>query len=298
MQRIAGSRRQIPVIVGYRKGDIEHFKKTIDPYFIGRPKFEVASELPALTVREIKLGMKADQASKYQDALSGLLEIGTGDEAEEKETTKLTALIYCQQIVNHLALLDLVCKDPPKMESLIDLLKDGDLAGEKTIIFTRFKKMVNLLVPALEKAGIGCVRITGDENEGQRKEAQKAFQDPTSDTQVVLITMAGGEAINLQSAKAIVFYDSPWSAGDYIQILGRMIRIGSKHDNVYAFHMVTEGTVDQRVMQVLRKKMKLINQVLGKRIKGDDVEEDSMEVMVDNDISEIFSQLQADARNR
>ena len=48
---------------------------------------------------------------------------------------------------------------------------------------------------------------------------------------------------------------------------------------------------------MLRKKMKLINLVLGKRIKGDE-DEDDMEVMVDNDISDIFAQLQADARNR
>ena len=53
MQRIPGSRRQIPIIVGYRQSQVKQFREEIDPFFIGRPKFEVASELPALTTKEI-----------------------------------------------------------------------------------------------------------------------------------------------------------------------------------------------------------------------------------------------------
>jgi SNF2 family DNA or RNA helicase len=292
MQRIPGGRRQIPVIVGYRNSAIEQFRAEIDPFFIGRPKFEVASELPALTTREIKVGMNPSQAMKYAEALSGLLEVGHGDEVEEKEVTKLTSIIYCQEIVNHLGLID--CDgDSEKLDALVDLLKDGDLAGEKVIIFTRFRKMTDIAMPVLESKKIKCVRISGAEDEMERKAAADAFQDPDSDAKVIFITMAGAEAVNLQAAKAIVFYDSPWSAGDYIQIIGRMIRIGSTHDNVYAIHLVCKGTVDQRVMDVLKKKMKLINAVIGKRIKG---AEDEVIISSENEISDIFSSLQDDAR--
>jgi SNF2 family DNA or RNA helicase len=122
------------------------------------------------------------------------------------------------------------------------------------------------------------------------------FQDPNSDVRVCWITTAAAEGINLQAAKAIIFYDSPWSAGDYLQILGRMIRIGSVHDRCYAIHLVASGSIDVRVMGVLRKKMKLIEAVMGKRLKG----EDGMGGVIssENDISDLFAALQADARKR
>jgi len=45
MQKV-GNGRQIPVIVGYRKSDIEKFRDAIDLYYLGRPKHAVAKELP------------------------------------------------------------------------------------------------------------------------------------------------------------------------------------------------------------------------------------------------------------
>lgn len=296
MQILPGTRRQVPVIVGYRQRDIEEFRKRIDPYFLGRPKFEVASELPPLVTRHVKVGMTKLQETKYQEALEGLLLVGekTG-QTEEKEVTKLTAVTYCQQIVNHPELIG-IDGESEKLDALLDLITDGELDGEKVIVFTRFRKMVDIIVPALKKKGVRAVRITGAEDERGRKTSQDAFQDPKSDARVVAITTAAAEAINLQAAKALIFYDTPWSAGDYLQILGRMIRIGSTHDRCYAIHLVTEGTIDDRVVKVLTKKMGLVESVLGKRIKG----EDDAGVTVDatNDLSDLFSELISDARAR
>ena len=121
---------------------------------------------------------------------------------------------------------------------------------------------------------------------------REAFQDYNNETRVIFITMAGGDAINLQSAKALVFYDSPWSAGDYLQIIGRMIRIGSENDTCYAVHLVCRDTIDERVGQVVRKKMKLIEQVLGERVKGQDDEV----IGAGSDIKDLFEAMVVDAR--
>jgi intein/homing endonuclease len=295
MQQLPGSRRQVPVIVGYRQRDIVEFRRKIDPYFLGRPKFEVASELPPLVTRHIMVGMNPAQKAKYEEALEGLLVVGEKQgQTEEKEVTKLTAVTYCQQIVNHPDLIG-VEGDSEKLDALLDLVgAGGELEGEKVIVFTRFRKMVDILVPELKKIGIKASRITGAEDEKERKASQDAFQNSKSDTLVCCITTAAAEAINLQSAKALVFYDTPWSAGDYLQILGRMIRIGSTHDRCYAIHLVTEKTIDERVVKVLSKKMGLVESVLGKRIKG----EGDAGVMVDavNDLSDLFDGLLQDAR--
>lgn len=295
MMPLPGTRRQIPTIVGYRAKDVQAFRDRIDPYFLGRPKFEVASELPPLITKRIKVDLTAAQEGKYAEALSGLLQVKTGaasTESEEKEVTKLTAVTYCQQIVNHLELIG--CDgDSSKLEALTDFLDEGEFEDEKVIVFTRFRKMVDIIMPVLKKAKIEAVRITGAEDEKERQAAQKAFQDPKSKVRVVCITTAAAEAINLQAAKAIVFYDTPWSAGDYLQILGRMIRIGSTHDRCYAVHLIARGTIDDRISQVLAKKMGLVEAVLGKRIKGEDSD---MEVDAMNDLSDLFSALVEDAK--
>tara|TARA_B100000963_G_scaffold361789_1_gene399670 strand:+ start:2200 stop:3798 length:1599 start_codon:yes stop_codon:yes gene_type:complete len=296
MQRIKGGRRQVPLVVGYRKDQILAFKERIEPYFLGRPKFEVAKELPPLTTKLVKFDMSNEQAHSYMEALDGLLEVFNAEtqELEEKEVTKLTAVTYCQQIVNHLNLIGLDGRSA-KLDALEELLLDGDLAGQKVIVFSRFRKMVDIIMETLKKKKVKCTRITGSEDEDQRRAAQQAFQDPKNDTNIICITTAATEAVNLQAAKAIIFYDTPWSGGDYLQALGRMIRIGSEHDKVYAFHLVTKDSIDQRVMEALKRKLKLIEAIIGKRLKG---ETDDFEVSTTNDISDLFSQLVNDARAR
>lgn len=295
LQPIPGTRRQIPVIIGYRKEQIQLFRDKIDPYFLSRAKMDVAKELPVLTIREHKVGMTPEQAAKYKEALSGLLEIDrTG---EEKETTKLTSLIYCQQIVDHPDLIG--CDgESEKMTELFDLLTEGDLAEEKIIVYSRFRKMVDLLekTAASKPYKLKTVRVTGDEDEDERKQAMLKFQDPNSDVRICWITDAAKEGINLQAAKALVFYDSPWSAGDYIQVLGRMIRLGSKHDRCYAIHMVARGSIDVQVLGVLRKKMQLIEQVMGRRIKGDN--DDDVIISDENSIDDLFAAMAAEARRQ
>lgn len=292
LQPLPGSRRQIPVIIGYRKEQIQAFREKIDPFFLSRAKMEVASELPVLTIQEHKVGMTAAQDAKYREALSGLLEIDkTG---EEKETTKLTALIYCQQIVNHPDLIG--CEgESEKMDELFDLLTEGDYAEEKIIVYTRFRKMVDILEAVAKTKKLKTVRVTGSEDEEQRKEAMRQFQDPKSDVRICWITEAAKEGINLQAAKALIFYDSPWSAGDYIQVLGRMIRLGSAHDRCFAIHLVARGTIDVQVMGVLRKKMTLIEQVMGRRLKG---ENDEVVVSSENSIDDLFAAMTTEARKQ
>jgi len=300
LQKLPKSGRQIPVIIGYRDEDIERFRRVIDPFFLGRPKHEVATELPNVTFRMLKFSMHGDQTRLYSEALSGLLWVQDKEtgEMEQKEVDHLTACTRLQQIVNHPELLGRDGKSK-KFSLLKDLLSEGDLADEKVIVFTRFAEMVKLIMPALNntderRKNRYAVSITGhDSNPKRRAEAQRLFQDPNSDTKVIVITTAGSDAINLQAAKGLICYDTPWSAGDYLQLLGRMVRIGSQHDRVYAIHLCGIGSIDMRVNQVLRKKMDLVEAVLGRRIKG---ESKPVTISADGDLKAIYEGVLEDAR--
>lgn len=283
--------RRIPLVVGYR--NLAMFRQQIDPFFLGRPKSVVADELPVLTTRKMTCTLGPAEVAKYEDALSGVLELGDGTVKDFEETKALTALIYCQQIVNSLAMLkfnkgDAVLSGEYRDEEakvavygaketlLLDVVAE-ELDGEKVIVYTRFQSLVGRLQEMLAKNGVKSTRITGKENTDQRKANQDVFQDASSDTRVIFITDAGSEAINLQTASAMVFYDAPWSWGAYVQALGRPQRIGSKHTRVLVYHLVAElpgdraadrQTIDGYVLETLGDKKGMIDQVLGETVVG------------------------------
>jgi SNF2 family DNA or RNA helicase len=284
MQRISGGRK-IPVIVGYR--NLTRFREVIDPYFLGRPKSIVSEELPDVITKKIYLDLTTAQQEKYDEALSGLLTLGSD---EVKETTMLTQMIYCQQIVDSLALIGI--DDASTKEEELFRVLDEELLGEKVVIYTNFRKMVDRLSTLFDAKKMKYTRITGAENKDSEREENRAlFQKPGSGTDIMMITNAGSAAINLQSASAIIFFDSPWSYGDYKQLLGRIVRIGSRHESVLALHMVTEGTIDEHVLKTLKKKKALIDPILGGA-------EDVLKFDTGTDVVDIFEMLRNDARNR
>lgn len=295
LQKVPGSKRKIPIIVGYR--NLEGFRKRIDPFYLGRRKQDVSEELPVLISKDIVCELSAAEDAKYGQALTGIFELGDGVIKDFEEHKALVALNYCQQVVNSLSMLkfeegsevagdlDMETLDlkalkvgalGSKEQALVDLVSDGgELEEEKIIIYTRFASLVPRLQKILSGKRIESVSITGQKSEKQRAAAQEAFQDPKSSTRVIFITTAGGVGINLQMARAMVFYELPWTWGDYVQILGRMIRIGSPHKGVVTYHLMARRpstrsgkTIDHHVYGLLREKKDIIDQVLGEAAVG------------------------------
>ena len=294
MQPVGGGRK-IPIVVGYR--NLQAFRDRIDPFFLGRPKHVVSDELPKLITKEVMVELSAAEDAKYGEALTGILSLGDGDVKDYEEHKKLVALVYCQKTVDSLSLLkygegdlididmfhqeqDAVKETGSKEQALLDLLTE-EFEDEKVIVYTRFASLVPRLQELCLKLKIKSVAVTGDvvdtAKNPARQKAQQAFQDLNSDVRVIFISDAGSEAINLQAASAMIFYNAPWSWGNYLQLLGRPIRIGSPHQHVVAVHLVAERprktakdrkTIDHYTLDILAKKKDLIDKVLGEAAVG------------------------------
>jgi hypothetical protein len=273
LQRVGGG-RQVPIVVGYK--NLDKFVEKIEPYYLSRKKHEVAKELPELISVEIPCELSQIQDDLYDMAESG---VGGSDDTEEGAGAEILAsLTMCAQAVNAPQLILNEEGEPfdgssTKIESLIDLL-ENDAFDQKVIIFSRFEKMISQIEVSLKESNIKYVRITGKESDPKmRQNAREKFQDPNSGVNVIMITMAGSESLNLQAAEHFVFVDLPWSYGDYDQLLGRMIRIGSSHKTVVAHHMLGvrisgEKTIDHHVLKALREKKKLADKVAGNSLVG------------------------------
>lgn len=284
LQPVAGGRR-IPIIVGYR--NLNAFRRRIDPFFLGRPKHLISDELPHLITKEILVELSDAENAKYKEALSGVLALGDGEIRNYEEHKRLVALIYCQQTVNSLALLkyeegdiidqEIVEKTSTKEQALLDLLT-GEFDDEKVIVYTRFASLIPRLQKLCTKIDIENTAVTGKvvdtKNNPARQRAMEVFQDLNSKVRVIFISDAGSEAINLQAASAMIFLDAPWSWGNYVQLLGRPIRIGSPHQHVVAVHIIAERpqnsgkTIDHYTLEILQRKKNLIDKVLGESAVG------------------------------
>src|SRR5208337_4827563 len=139
-------------------------------------------------------------------------------ERERDPSNIMTALSVQQLVANHWCLLDKASPDfhtkilSPKEEVLLDLL-DGDLMGEKVIVFTKSRSWINRLEWLIENGHFTSrkfLRITGAENEKQRNNNRRLFQDPEGGHDLMVINTAGLESINLQQAAHMILLDCPW----------------------------------------------------------------------------------------
>jgi SNF2 family DNA or RNA helicase len=183
----------------------------------------------------------------------------------------MTQLSVQQLVANHWALLDKndektfhTTKLSPKEEALLDML-DGDLLGEKVIVFTKYKTWIDRL-EWLTKNGHFTnrkfLRITGNENEKQRNDNKRLFQN-SNDHDLIVINAAGLEGINLQQAAHMVLLDVPWSWGDLIQLVGRMVRMASPHSACTLHILISKGTIDEYAIETLKGKKGVFEKILG-----------------------------------
>ena len=275
-QYIGGGRKKM-ILVGYQ--NISKFKEGIRPFFLGRSQRQVKEPLPQLSTTYYPLDLSDQQIDLLDDVQNGvfilpptLIEVdGELYERERDPDNMMTKLSVQQLVANHPVLLDptntkefYTTKLSPKEEALLDLL-DGDLLGEKCIIFTKYKRWIDRL-EKLTKEGHFTnrkfLRITGDENETQRNKNKRLFQgSPEHD--LIVINSAGIEGINLQQAAHMILLDVPWSWGDLIQLVGRMVRMASPHSACTLHVFVAKGTVDEYAIETLKGKKGVFEKILG-----------------------------------
>ena len=89
-----------------------------------------------------------------------------------------------------------------------------------------------------------------------------AVQRFAADVPVLVSTEAAGEGRNLQFCHAMVNMDLPWNPMQIEQRIGRLHRIGQRHD-VVVTNVLGVGTIEERVLDVLESKINLFELVVG-----------------------------------
>lgn len=291
-----GNGMQIPVVVGHTNEQLEAFRNAVEPFYLSRRKHEVAKELPELITRELECRLSPEQEELYD-----LAEMTAEDDidADSNAADMLRSLLRVQEACDAPQLVKDENGEPhqgesSKLEAIVDILHDQPDA--KVLIFCQFERMVTLIEKRLRAEKIRCVRITGKENKAQdRERAKNLYQDRTSGVNVMLITTAGSESINLQSTEHIILVDTPWSWGDYVQLTGRAVRIGSINVSVLVTHLVARRagggkTIDDHKIAVLKDKKRIADRTAGEALQ------DGLK-MADDDAVKLVFDLMVQARS-
>ena len=145
------------------------------------------------------------------------------------------------------------------------ILFDEDLEA-KVLVFTEFRETQNYIGELLEQASqpsrpIGISLFHGQMKAMAKDDSVESFRIG-SGPQVLVSTEAGGEGRNFQFCHYLVNYDLPWNPMRVEQRIGRVDRIGQEQV-VRVFNLYSEGTVEERVLDVLERRINAFEETVG-----------------------------------
>jgi len=146
-----------------------------------------------------------------------------------------------------------------KSRVLLELLERHLARGEKVVVFTAFRQTLASLAEMAEGAGIEAAVYHGSLPRRDKEAAIELFRDKAS---VLLTTEAAGEGRNLQFCHVMINFDLPWNPMQIEQRLGRIHRIGQRHE-VLLVNLLSRGTIEEHIASVLEAKINLFELVIG-----------------------------------
>ena len=162
-----------------------------------------------------------------------------------------------------------------KVKRLQELLVELKAKGSRPLIFSQWKIMLDILEWVLCHIGWKYARLDGDTAVDERQELVDKFnaEDSTLDT-FILSTRAGGQGLNLTGADTVILHDCDFNPQIDRQAEDRCHRLGQTK-KVTVYRLVTEGTVDEKIVSIAEQKMNLGSTILaeGEMAKPDAKEE-------------------------
>ncbi|KAI5784264.1 SNF2 family N-terminal domain-containing protein [Pyronema domesticum] len=133
---------------------------------------------------------------------------------------------------------------------------------EKTIVFSQFTSLLDLLEVPLASASITYRRYDGSMTSTSRDKSISDFKDTATGVQVLLVSLkAGNSGLNLAAASQVIFMDPFYNPFIEFQAIDRAHRIGQQRE-VRVTRLVVPGTVEDRVLELQEKKRELIEGAL------------------------------------
>lgn len=226
--------------------------------------------LPPLVKQTFKAGMTKEQSKAYTAMKKDLVAYIEGSDKAAVAQLALTKALRLQQIVSGFVKLDDGTihrfKDSPREKDLKELLKDL-CPQNKVLVWAVFHENYETIRKVCEELKLKYVEVTGEISEKQKREAVEQFKSDPDCCVFIGHPLSAGIGINLIEASVAVFYSRNFSLEQYLQAEGRNYRGGSEvHSSITHYDLVTEGTIDEDVLESLANKQAISDSVLLKAL--------------------------------
>ncbi len=241
----------------------------VRPFLLRRRKSDpgIAPELPPKTETDQPVSLTKEQVSLYEALVRELMAEIQGSDGMARRGLVMKLLTGLKQVCNHPAQ---YLKEPAgtklpgrsgKLELLDEILDTVLAADGSVLVFTQYVTMGRLLERHLADRGVTTLFLHGGTTVARREEMVDAFQ--SGEKRVFLLSLkAAGTGLNLTRAGHVVHYDRWWNPAVEDQATDRAYRIGQTQP-VQVHKLIAEGTVEEKVADMLRQKRELADAVLG-----------------------------------
>ena len=251
----------------------EKLRQLTGPFILRRLKTDpnIIDDLPEKTEQILSVSLTSEQAALYKALVQDVERRLEETEGIARRGLVLATLTRIKQICNHPA--HYLGDDSPvtikgkhrsgKVAELMRIVSQAVESGERVLIFTQYKAFGAILQPYLsEQLGREVPFLHGGVTKSRRDSMVADFQHPDGPPAMLLSLKAGGTGLNLTAANIVVHMDRWWNPAVENQATDRAFRIG-QNKNVQVYKMITEGTLEESIQDILDGKTKLAGSVVG-----------------------------------
>ena len=251
----------------------ERLRQLTAPFILRRVKTDpnIIDDLPEKSEQILTVSMTTEQAALYKALVNQVkkdLQEATGI---NKRGLVLASLTRIKQICNHPA--HYLGDNSPvtlkgkhrsgKVKELMRIVDEATESGERLLVFTQYKAFGDILQPYLsDQLGRDVPFLHGGVTKNKRDQMVEDFQSEDGPPAIILSLKAGGTGLNLTAASIVVHMDRWWNPAVENQATDRAFRIGQRR-NVQVYKMITAGTLEESIQDILDGKTQLAGAVVG-----------------------------------
>ncbi|MEU6144138.1 DEAD/DEAH box helicase [Streptomyces sp. NPDC047081] len=269
---------------------VQRLARLVRPFLLRRKKSDpgIVPELPPKTETDHPVPLTREQAALYEAVVrESMLAIETSQGIARRGLV-LKLLGALKQICDHPAL---YLKEEPAADAralarsgklaLLDELLDTLLAEDgSALVFTQYVGMARLITAHLASRAVPVDLLHGGTPVPERERMVDRFQSGATPV-LVLSLKAAGTGLNLTRAGHVIHFDRWWNPAVEEQATDRAYRIGQTQP-VQVHRLITEGTVEDRIAEMLESKRALADAILGSG-------ESALTELTDRELSDLVS---------
>ncbi|OAP65526.1 hypothetical protein AYL99_01498 [Fonsecaea erecta] len=275
--------------------NVPELHATLRKFFLRRTKAQVLTFLPPMAQIIVPVTMSTVQKKVYKSVLAKNPELMKSifvrdSNIPQKDRYNLNNIlmqlrkclchpfVYSREIeeraVDGVVLYRNLVDASSKLQLLSIMLPKLQERGHRVLMFSQFLDNLDILEDFLDGLGLQHRRLDGQISAAEKQKRIDEFNAPNSPYFAFLLsTRAGGVGINLASADTVIILDPDFNPHQDIQALSRAHRIGQK-EKVLVFQLMTRDSVEEKIIQIGRKKMLLDHVLIERMDKDDDAGED------------------------